>query len=98
MPATARFPPAPSTEAPAFFLIAAISRHVRCKRRDSHQGPKHPLPDVQGNRWVQVTPLLGTHAMGIEGLRICPAAKRTLLAFSGTPFINQELDLKNYDQ
>ena len=56
------------SDAPAFFLILVISGHVKSKRYDLHQGPKHPLSDVQRHCWLQGAPLLSAQIMGVEGL------------------------------
>ena len=55
---------------------------------DLHQRPEHPLPDVQGHRTLQVTPLLRTQAVGIEGFGVSATMECSLLVYSGTPFVD----------
>ena len=58
-----------------------------------HQRLEHPLSDVQGYHWLQLAPLVYMQEMLIKALRVYLAAKCCLSSFSGTPFVDQKLDL-----
>jgi hypothetical protein len=88
MPVALLLLPSTSSKAPAFFLGLIVSGHVVVSGMDLHQRLEHTLSNVCCHRRLQLTPLRSAQMMAIESLRVGSTAKRRLLAYSGTPFID----------